>query len=162
MFLRQRHRSQFEELPASRNLPLRRTAADAAVGRLKDTKTLHALLAIMYTPRDPARRRGVRLRKGTAADVPGAARFLAEALVTVRRIAPTVTVAVRADSNFHTADELISDAEVPDHCTAFTSRPGNQHVQRQRRLDSAMGRRAQPHPRNASCGADRCRSPASG
>jgi hypothetical protein len=46
----------------------------------------------------------IRLRKGKAADVRGAARFLAEALTTVRAIAPTAQIIVRADSTFSTAN----------------------------------------------------------
>jgi hypothetical protein len=46
----------------------------------------------------------IRLRKGKAADVRGAARFVAEALATVRAIAPTARIVVRADSKFYTAD----------------------------------------------------------
>src|SRR3981081_845926 len=46
----------------------------------------------------------IRLRKGEAADVRGAARLLAEALTTVRAIAPTAQIIVRADSKFYTAD----------------------------------------------------------
>jgi hypothetical protein len=45
----------------------------------------------------------VRLRRGKSADVRGAARFLAEALSTVRAIAPRAQVVVRADSKFYTA-----------------------------------------------------------
>lgn len=44
------------------------------------------------------------MRKGKSADVRGAARLLAEALVTVRAIAPTATIVVRGDSKFYTAD----------------------------------------------------------
>src|SRR3981081_1965472 len=46
----------------------------------------------------------IRLRKGEAADVRGAARLLAEALTTVRAIAPTAQIIVRADSKFYTAE----------------------------------------------------------
>jgi hypothetical protein len=46
----------------------------------------------------------VRLHQGKAADVRGAARFLAEALTTVRAIAPKARIVVRADSTFYTAD----------------------------------------------------------
>lgn len=60
----------------------------AAVGRLKGTKTLHPLIATMSTPISRPVVVAVRLRRGKAADVRGAARFLAEALATVRAIAP--------------------------------------------------------------------------
>jgi hypothetical protein len=46
----------------------------------------------------------IRLRKGKAADVRGAPRLLAEALSTVRAIAPTARIVVRADSKVYTAD----------------------------------------------------------
>jgi hypothetical protein len=82
----------------------------AAVGRHKGKKTLHPLLAIVSTPIARPVVAGIRLRKGTSADVRGAARFLAETLVVVRRIAPTATIVVRADSKFYTADVVATAA----------------------------------------------------
>jgi hypothetical protein len=76
----------------------------AAVGRLKGKKTLHPLLATACTPLARPVVVAVRLRKGKSADVRGAARFLAEALTTVRSIAPTAKVVVRGDAKFYTAD----------------------------------------------------------
>jgi Transposase DDE domain group 1 len=76
----------------------------AEVGRLKGKKTLHPLIAIASTPISRPVMVAIRLRKGKSADVRGAARFLAEALTTVRAIAPTAQVIVRADSKFYTAD----------------------------------------------------------
>jgi DDE family transposase len=76
----------------------------AAVGRLKGKKTLHPLIAIASTPIARPVMVAIRLRKGKAADVRGAARFLAEALTTVRAIAPQARIVVRADSKFYTAD----------------------------------------------------------
>jgi hypothetical protein len=76
----------------------------AAVGRLKGRKTLHPLIAIASTPISRPVVVGIRLRKGKSADVRGAARFLAEALTTVRAIAPKARIIVRADSKFYTAD----------------------------------------------------------
>ena len=73
-------------------------------GRLKGKKTLHPLIATASTPIARPVLVGIRLRKGKSADVRGAARFLAEALAVVRRIAPTATVVVRADAKFYTAD----------------------------------------------------------
>lgn len=75
----------------------------AAVGRHKGRKTLHPLIASVSTPIARPVVAGIRLRRGKAADVRGAARFLAEVLAVVRRIAPTATVVVRADSKFYTA-----------------------------------------------------------
>jgi len=76
----------------------------AAVGRLKGKKTLHPLIATLSTPIARPVVVGVRLRRGKSADVRGAARFLAEALTTVRAIAPDARIVVRADSKFYTAD----------------------------------------------------------
>ncbi len=75
-----------------------------AVGRLKGRKTLHPLIAIASTPIARPVMVGIRLRKGKSADVRGATRFLAEALTTVRAIAPSARIVVRADSKFYTAD----------------------------------------------------------
>jgi Transposase DDE domain group 1 len=82
----------------------------AAVGRLKGKKTLHPLIAVMSTPIARPVVAGIRLRKGKSADVRGAARFLAETLAVVRRIAPAATVVVRADSKFYTADVVATAA----------------------------------------------------
>jgi hypothetical protein len=76
----------------------------AEVGRLKGKKTLHPLIATASTPISRPVMVAIRLRKGKSADVRGAARFLAEALATVRAIAPTAQIVVRADSKFYTAD----------------------------------------------------------
>jgi Transposase DDE domain group 1 len=76
----------------------------AAVGRLKGKKTLHPLIATASTPIARPVMVAIRLRKGKAADVRGAARFLAEALTTVRAIAPHARIIVRADSKFYTAE----------------------------------------------------------
>jgi hypothetical protein len=82
----------------------------AAVGRLKGKKTLHPLIATASTPIARPVMVAIRLRKGKAADVRGAARFLAEALTTVRAIAPTARIVVRADSKFYTADVVATAA----------------------------------------------------
>jgi len=82
----------------------------AAVGRLKGTKTLHPLIATAATPIARPVIVAIRLRKGKAADVRGAARLLAEALATVRAIAPTARIVVRADSKFYTADVVATAA----------------------------------------------------
>src|SRR5512143_552925 len=58
----------------------------AAVGRHKGKKTLHPLIASISTPIGRPVVAGIRLRRGKAADVRGAARFLAETLAVVRRI----------------------------------------------------------------------------
>ena len=76
----------------------------AAVGQLTGTKTLHPLIATALTPIAGPVVVAVGMRRGKAADVRGAARFLAEALTTVRALAPTARVVVRADSTFYTAE----------------------------------------------------------
>lgn len=75
----------------------------AAVGRLRGKKTLHPLIATIATPIAAPVVAGIRLRKGKSADVRGAASFLAQTLATVRRIAPSASIVVRADSKFYTA-----------------------------------------------------------
>jgi hypothetical protein len=82
----------------------------AAVGRHKGKKTLHPLIASVSTPLSRPVVAGIRLRKGKAADVRGAARFLAETLAVVRRIAPDATVVVRADSKFYTSKVVATAA----------------------------------------------------
>jgi hypothetical protein len=76
----------------------------AKVGRLKGKKTLHPLLATICTPLARPVVAGVRMRKGKAADVRGAAGFVAEALATAKECGATGTIIVRADSKFYTAD----------------------------------------------------------
>jgi hypothetical protein len=76
----------------------------AAVGRLTGKKTLHPLIATASSPIARPVVVAVRMRRGKAADVRGAARFLAEALTTVRALAPSARIVVRADSKFYTAD----------------------------------------------------------
>jgi Transposase DDE domain group 1 len=82
----------------------------AAVGRHKGKKTLHPLITSVSTPLARPVVAGIRLRKGKAADVRGAARFLAETLAVVRRIAPNATVVVRGDSKFYTAKVVAAAA----------------------------------------------------
>jgi hypothetical protein len=82
----------------------------AAVGRLKGRKTLHPLIATASTPIARPVMVAIRLRKGKSADVRGAAWFLAEALTTVRAIAPRARIVVRADSKFYTADVVATAA----------------------------------------------------
>lgn len=82
----------------------------AEVGRHKGKKTLHPLLAIASTPIARPVLVAVRMRRGKSADVRGAARFLAEALATVRAIAPTAKIVVRGDSKFYTADVVATAA----------------------------------------------------
>ena len=46
----------------------------------------------------------------------GAARFMAETLAVVRKIAPTATVVVRGDAKFYTADVAATAAGTPRTC----------------------------------------------
>jgi Transposase DDE domain group 1 len=92
----------------------------AAVGRLKGKKTLHPLLATACTPIARPVVVAVRLRKGKSADVRGAARFLAEALTTVRAIAPTAQIVVRGDAKFYTADLAAVAARYGAHVSLTT------------------------------------------
>jgi Transposase DDE domain group 1 len=92
----------------------------AAVGRLTGKKTLHPLLATMSTPIARPVVVAVRLRKGKSADVRGAARFLAEALTTVRAIAPTARIVVRGDAKFYTADLVATAARYRAHVSLTT------------------------------------------
>jgi len=95
-------------------------------GRLKGKKTLHPLLAIVSTPLARPVVAGIRLRKGKSADVRGAARFLAETLAVVLRIAPTATIVERADSKFYTADVAATAARYDAHVSLTTG--SNPHV----------------------------------
>ena len=92
----------------------------AAVGRLKGRKTLHPLIATMSTPISRPVVVAIRLRRGKSADVRGAARFAAEALTTVRRIAPTARIVVRADSKFYSADVVATAARYGAHVSLTT------------------------------------------
>jgi len=92
----------------------------AAVGRLTGKKTLHPLIAIASTPIARPVVVAIRMRKGRAADVRGAGRFLAEALTTVRAIAPRARIVVRADSKFYTADVVATAARYAAHVSLTT------------------------------------------
>jgi hypothetical protein len=92
----------------------------AAVGRLKGRKTLHPLIATASTPIARPVVVAIRLRRGKAADVRGAARFLAEALTTVRAIAPAARIVVRADSKFYCADVVATAARYDAHVSLTT------------------------------------------
>lgn len=98
----------------------------AAVGRLKGRKTLHPLIATVSTPIARPVVVAMRLRKGKAADVRGAPRFLAEALRTVRAITPTARITVRADSQFYTAEVAATAARYGAHVSLTTG--ANPHV----------------------------------
>lgn len=92
----------------------------AAVGRLKGQKTLHPLLATISTPLARPVVAGIRLRKGKAADVRGAARFVAEALATAKQAGATGTIILRADSKFYTADVVAAARRAGAHVSLTT------------------------------------------
>src|SRR5436305_5253992 len=92
----------------------------AAVGRLTGKKTLHPLIATASTPIARPVAVAVRMRRGKAADVRGAPRFLAEALTTVRALAPSARIVVRADSKFYTA-EVVATAARYGAAVSFTT-----------------------------------------
>src|SRR6266516_1144144 len=136
------------------------TKQGAAVGRLKGTRTLHPLLATLSTPIARPVVAGIRLRKGKAADVRGAALFRAEAYVSLTTGSnPSVNAAVAAMPDdgwtpIHYPDafvdpdtgELVSDAEVAEvPYVAFAGKPkrlraeGRLLVRRVKRLSPATG-----------------------
>lgn len=92
----------------------------AAVGRLKGQKTLHPLLATISTPLARPVIAGIRLRKGKAADVRGAARFVAEALATAKQAGATGTIILRGDSKFYTADVVAAARRAGAHVSLTT------------------------------------------
>ncbi|MGH3911234.1 MAG: transposase [Pseudonocardiaceae bacterium] len=92
----------------------------AAVERLTGKKTLHPVIATASTPIARPVVVAIRMRKGKAADVRGAARFLAEAVTTVRAIAPRARVVVRADSKIYTADVVATAARYDAHVSLTT------------------------------------------
>jgi hypothetical protein len=89
-------------------------------GRLKGRKTLHPLLATVSTPIARPVVAGIRLRRGKSADVRGAARFLAEALAVVRKVAPDATIVVRGDSKFYSAEVVATAARYDAHVSLTT------------------------------------------
>jgi hypothetical protein len=80
------------------------TKQGAKVGRLKGKKTLHPLIATISTPLARPVIGGIRMRKGKAADVRGAAGFVAEVVNTAKAAGCTGMIVLRADSKFYTAD----------------------------------------------------------
>jgi hypothetical protein len=92
----------------------------AEVGRLKGKKTLHPLLATISTPLARPVVAGIRLRKGKAADVRGAARFVAEALATAKAAGATGTIIVRGDSKFYTAEVVAAARRAGAHVSLTT------------------------------------------
>jgi hypothetical protein len=92
----------------------------AEVGRLKGKKTLHPLLATISTPLARPVVAGIRMRKGKAADVRGAAGFVAEALGTAKASGATGTIIVRGDSKFYTAEVVAAARRAGAHVSLTT------------------------------------------
>ncbi|MEU4290833.1 IS1380 family transposase [Kribbella sp. NPDC026596] len=92
----------------------------AEVGRLKGKKTLHPLVATISTPLARPVVAGIRMRKGKAADVRGAAGFVAEALATAKAAGATGTIIVRGDSKFYTADVVAAVRRAAAHVSLTT------------------------------------------
>jgi transposase InsO family protein len=81
-----------------------RAKQGAQIGRFKGIRTLHPLLSTISAPSARPVIAAVRLRRGKAADVSGAPRFVAESLAAAGEAGCTGTRIVRADSKFYTAD----------------------------------------------------------
>ncbi|MCQ4083149.1 IS1380 family transposase [Streptomyces sp. RB6PN25] len=92
----------------------------AEVGRLKGQRTLHPILATFSTPIARPVIGAVRLRRGKAADVRGAGRFVAEALAIAKDAGGTGIRLVRADSKFYTADVVAACRRAGAHFSLTT------------------------------------------
>jgi hypothetical protein len=78
------------------------------------------LLATISTPLARPVIAGVRLRRGKAADVRGAARFVTEALATAAEAGCTGITIVRADSKFYTAEVVAACRRYGAHFSLST------------------------------------------
>lgn len=92
----------------------------AEVGRLKGQRTLHPILATFSTPIARPVIGAVRLRRGKAADVRGAERFVAEALAIAKQTGAGGIRLVRADSKFYTADVVAACRRAGAHFSLTT------------------------------------------
>jgi hypothetical protein len=86
------------------------TKQGAVNGRLKGQKTLHPLIGTISTPLSRPVVAGVRMRKGTSADVRGAVSFVAELLGTARTIGCTGAIVLRGDAKFYTGQIVAAAA----------------------------------------------------
>jgi hypothetical protein len=80
-----------------------RAKQGAQIGRFNGVRTLHPILATVSTPTARPVIAAVRMRHGKAADVRGAASFVAEALGVAEQAGATGIRIVRADAKFYTA-----------------------------------------------------------
>ncbi|MBV9024433.1 MAG: IS1380 family transposase [Streptomycetaceae bacterium] len=92
----------------------------AEVGRLKGQRTLHLILATFSTQVARPVIGAVRLRRGKAADVRGAASFVAESLAIAKETGGTGIRLVRADSKFYTADVVAACRRTGAHFSLTT------------------------------------------
>jgi hypothetical protein len=97
-----------------------RAKQGAQIGRFKGIRTLHPLLATISTPIARPVIAAVRLREGRAADVRGAARFVAEALAAAGEAGCTGIRIVRADSKFYTAGVVAACRRAGAHFSLST------------------------------------------
>jgi len=84
-------------------------------------KGLNALLAVVSTPCSAPVLAAARLRKGGANSARGAARFVADALITARKAGATGTLVLRADSAYYGHD-VIAAALRQGACFSITAR----------------------------------------
>jgi hypothetical protein len=97
-----------------------RAKQGAEVGRLKGQRTLHPILATFSTPIARPVIGAVRLRRGKAADVRGAASFVGEALAIAKETGGSGILLVRADSKFYTADVVAACRRADAHFSLTT------------------------------------------
>ena len=95
------HELAFVDIDPSHIRVYGRTKQGAQIGRFKGVRTLHPILCTISTPHAAPVLGPVRLRRGKAADVRGAAGFVAESIATAREAGCTGTLLVRADSKFY-------------------------------------------------------------
>ncbi len=97
-----------------------RAKQGAQIGRFKGIRTLHPLLSTISAPSARPVIAAVRLRRGRAADVSGAPRFVAESLAAAGEAGCTGTRIVRADSKFYTADVVAACRRASAHFSLST------------------------------------------
>ena len=126
------------------------------------TKGLNALLAIVSTPALAPLIAAARLRKGSTHSSKGAARLVADALVTAKGAGACGVRVLRADSAFYRS-EVIAAALRHDSCFSITARQHPASARRSRRSTSRRGRRSNtPTPSStkpASSGSPTRKSP---
>jgi hypothetical protein len=97
-----------------------RAKQGAQIGRFKGVRTLHPIFATLSTPISRPVIAAVRMRRGKAADVRGAASFVAEALSVAGDAGATGIRIVRADSKFYTAAVVAAARRAGAHFSLTT------------------------------------------